>query len=47
VTLWRWRENNEGPRWCKINARVMYDASDVERFLEEKLRVSAPTSAAA
>ena len=37
VTLWRMRRDGTGPRFCKIGARVMYDAEDVERFLRERL----------
>jgi hypothetical protein len=47
VTLWRWRESNEGPRWCKLGARVMYDADDVERFVAEKFGESAGQAVAA
>lgn len=47
VTLWRWRESNEGPRWCKLGTRVMYDAADVERFVSERLEVQSGQSVAA
>ncbi len=47
VTLWRWREAGTGPRWCKMGARVLYDAADVERFVENSFAHEAPTPIAA
>lgn len=47
VTLWRWRENHEGPRWCKIGTRVMYDADDLERFVSERFGESEARAVAA
>lgn len=46
VTLWRWRENNEGPRWCKLGTRVMYDATDLERFVSERFEAVSDKAAA-
>lgn len=37
VTLWRWRKDGEGPRWCKMGSRVMYDLQSVEAFIEARL----------
>jgi len=47
VTLWRWRADHEGPRWCKLGTRVMYDAGDVDRFLADRFAEATPPTPAA
>lgn len=47
VTLWRWRKDGEGPRWCKMGSRVMYDLNSVEAFIDERLAATAPTGGTA
>lgn len=38
VTLWRWRKDGSGPRWCKMGARIMYDLHSVNEYIEQRLR---------
>jgi predicted DNA-binding transcriptional regulator AlpA len=45
VTLWRWRKENTGPRWCTLGTRVMYDAEDVTRFVAERFTLTRGTTA--
>ena len=40
VTLWRWRKGQNGPRWCTLGTRVMYDAEDVDRFVAERFTLT-------
>ena len=33
-TLRRWRSKGSGPRYIKINGRILYRRRDLERFLD-------------
>lgn len=35
-TLQRWREAGSGPRWFKLNGRVLYASSDIMQFEEAR-----------
>jgi hypothetical protein len=36
-TLERWRWTGEGPRYLKLNGRIVYRAEDVEAFEEARI----------
>ncbi len=38
VTLWRWRKEGTGPRWCKMGARIMYELHSVNEYIEQRLQ---------
>lgn len=38
VTMWRWRKDGIGPRWCKMGARIMYELHSVNEHIEQRLR---------
>lgn len=43
TTLWRWRRDGIGPRWCKMGRRTMYDLDSVEAFIREQLDACSDT----
>lgn len=45
VTLWRWRRDGIGPKWCKLGRCVRYLADDVEKFASCDSMMSAMSAA--
>ena len=43
-TLARWRWAGTGPRFLKVGGAVRYTAADLEKFLEEAVRMSTSDS---
>ena len=46
-TLARWRVEGRGPRFIKVGRAVRYRESDLERWIEERLRESTSQGTAA
>ncbi|MCZ8012026.1 MAG: helix-turn-helix transcriptional regulator [Gemmatimonas sp.] len=44
VTLWRWRTSGIGPRWCKMGARIKYELSSVNEYIEQRLQERSSTA---
>ena len=40
-TLYRWRDNGEGPKFCKLTShKLVYRVVDVDRWLAERAKVT-------
>ena len=45
ATLERWRTEGIGPKFLKLQGRVLYRLIDIEKFEEDSLRLSTSTPA--